>query len=268
MQSPVSTTFITPPPPLCRPTSLSQTLPQGLIHLSVAPAAGSDLVCSFPLGRLCSTVVLCMALFLSSKHCVHLFGLRTRLHKLFKSVEDPAFSVLTPPCWQALTPSTAQGTYSRPTQTSLCHLGLLGKQVGRDRGAMGRSRMLNRVEWLNGDSVHPVPSRGGGRGHPQAKESENLWCLLPSSFWLKTEDSKALEGGGGQPRGGVQVPNQPWRKSTKRLHWSWQEINSFVLVPGLLGSFALASRAALAGTPLLPDHRARLFSHRVMECYI
>lgn len=121
---------------------------------------------------------------------------RTRLHKLFKSVEDPAFSVLTPRCWQALTPSTAQGTYSRPTQTSLCHLGLLGKQVGRDRGAMGRSCVLNSVEWLNGDSVHPVPERGGGRGHPQAKESENLWCLLPS-FWLKTEDSKALEGGGG-----------------------------------------------------------------------
>lgn len=37
---------------------------------------------------LCSTVVLCMALLLSSKHCVRLFGLRTRLHKLFKSVQD------------------------------------------------------------------------------------------------------------------------------------------------------------------------------------
>ena len=58
----------------------------------------------------------------------------------------------TPPCLQALTPSTAQGTYSRPTKTSPCHLGLLGKQVGRDRGAMGRSCVLNGVDWLKGDS--------------------------------------------------------------------------------------------------------------------
>ena len=111
--------------------------------------------------------------------------------------EGSCGGVKTPPCLQALTPSTAQGTYSRPTKTSPCHLGLLGKQVGRDRGAMGRSCVLNVVEWLNGDSVCPGPARGGGRGHPQAKESENLWCLLPSSFWLKTEASKALEGSGG-----------------------------------------------------------------------
>ena len=186
--------FITPPPPLCKPISLSQTLPQGLIQLSVAPAAGSGLVRSFLLRWLWLFFVaqwsfawLCY--FPQSIACVCLAsGLDCiNFSRVFK----------TPPCLQALTPSTAQGTYSRPTKTSPCHLGLLGKQVGRDRGAMGRSCVLNVVEWLNGDSVCPGPARGGGRGHSQAKESENLWCLLPSSFWLKTEASKALEGSGG-----------------------------------------------------------------------
>ena len=62
---------------------------------------------------------------------------------------------------------------------------------------MARSCLLNGVEWLTGNSICLVPGSGGGRCHPQAREAKNLWCLLPSSFWLKTKESEAPEGGEG-----------------------------------------------------------------------
>lgn len=91
-ETPSLTEAITPPPPLCKATSLSQTLPQGLIQPSVAPAGGSGLetassswvalvilvaqwsswLCYFSQ----STVYICLA---SGLDCIHFF-LRTVQH--------------------------------------------------------------------------------------------------------------------------------------------------------------------------------------------